>query len=75
MYFNSKFVAKRPIDNKSSLVQVMAWRQAIAWTNVDAAPWCIYAALRGDELDKLTCEQNGGHSADDILQCIFMKEN
>ena len=31
-----KFVPKGPIDNKSGLLQVMAWhRTAIMWTNVD----------------------------------------
>ena len=38
------------IDNKSALVQVMAWRQAITWTNDDPVQWRIYAALGGDEL-------------------------
>ena len=28
-----KFVPKGPINNISSLVQIMAWQQAIIWTN------------------------------------------
>ena len=45
------FVPKDPIDNKSALVQVMAWRrnrrQAITWDNVDPVHWHIllYVAL------------------------------
>ena len=41
-----------PIDNKSVLVQVMAWRiwrqAAITWTNDGPVHWRIYAALGGD---------------------------
>ena len=39
------FVLKGPIDNNAALVQVMAWHQAITWTNADPAHWHIYAAL------------------------------
>ena len=45
-----KFVPRSPIDNKPALVQLMAWRQAITWTNADPVYWRIYAALGGDEL-------------------------
>ena len=45
-----KFVPKGPIDNNQALVQIVAWRQAIIWTNADLIHWCIYAALGGDEL-------------------------
>ena len=47
------FVPKGPIDNKSALVQVIAWyrkrQQAIAWSNRDIVKWRMYAALGGDE--------------------------
>ena len=39
------FVAKGLINSKAALVQEMAWRQAITWTNIDLVLWCIYAAL------------------------------
>ena len=29
---------------------MMAWQQAIIWTNGDPIRWRIYAALEGDEL-------------------------
>ena len=49
-----KFVPSSPINNKPSLVQVMAWRQkrrqAITWTHDGPVHWRIYAALGGDEL-------------------------
>ena len=38
------------IDNLWALVQVMAWQQAIIWTNADPVHWRIYAALGLDEL-------------------------
>ena len=38
-----KCVSKGPEDDKSALVQVMAWRQTVHWR--------IYAALGGDELN------------------------
>ena len=44
-----KFVHKVSIDNKSVLVQIMAWWQSIIWTNADPVHLHIYAALRGDE--------------------------
>ena len=42
-----KFVLKGSIDNtgKLALVQVMAWWQAITWTNADPVHWCIHALL------------------------------
>ena len=40
-----KFVPMSPIDNKPALVQVMAWRQGITWTNADPLHRRIYAAL------------------------------
>ena len=45
-----KSVPKCSIDNKPALVQVMAWRQAITWSNADPVYRRIYAALGGDEL-------------------------
>ena len=45
-----KFVLKNPIANKSALIQVMAWRRSITWTNAGSVYWRIYAALGGDEL-------------------------
>ena len=48
------FVPKGPFDNKSILVQVIAWAphrcQAIIWNNADPVHWRIYAALGGCEL-------------------------
>ena len=46
-----KFLPKGPIDNKSALVQVMAWPwTAITWTNANPLHRRIYAALGGNEL-------------------------
>ena len=50
-----KIVPKGLIDNKTALVQIMAWRrrnrqQAIIWTNVDPIQWRIYVTQEGDEL-------------------------
>ena len=55
-----KFVPEGPIDIKSALVQVIAWRtadkplpdsrQAITWTNADPVHRRIYATVGGDEL-------------------------
>ena len=46
-----KFLPKRPIDNKSALVLVMAWRRTcdkpLAEPNADIVHWCIYPALGG----------------------------
>ena len=36
---SQEFVPKGPVDEKSALVQVMAWCQAITWTNDDAVLW------------------------------------
>ena len=51
IWFSLEFVPRSPIDNKAALVQVMAWRQAITWTNADPVHWRIYAALGEDELN------------------------
>ena len=42
-----KFVPKSPIDNKSVLIQVMAWQwiSNITWTNVDKYLWFHMASL------------------------------
>ena len=45
-----KFGPKCLIYCKSALIQVMAWRQAITWTNADPVHWRIYAALGGHKL-------------------------
>ena len=48
-----KFVPEGPIDIKSVLAQVMAWRRQSTshyLTNTDPVSWRIYAALGGDEL-------------------------
>ena len=49
-----KFVPKGAIDNKSALVQVMAWCRAgdqpITRANGEPVYWRIYVALGGDEL-------------------------
>ena len=40
------------IDNMAALVQIIAWRQAIIWTNVGLFHWCIYASLGLNELNQ-----------------------
>ena len=52
-----KFVRKGPTDSKLALVQVMARRQAIIWTNADPVYWRIYAVLGGDELTSVDLSQ------------------
>ena len=44
------YAPRSPIDNKPALVQVMARRQTITWTNDDPVQWRIYAAIGEDEL-------------------------
>ena len=51
LIFNQNFIVPEgPIDNKSGLVQVMAWRQAgdkplpSTWINDDVVHWYIYAS-------------------------------
>ena len=63
-----KFVFKGSIDNKTALVQGMAWpgrRQAITWTNACPIHRRIYAALGCDELRELTIYN--GDTSDNIL--------
>ena len=40
-----------PIENKSSLIEVMSWhqkrQQALIWTKIDQFQWCIYLAFMG----------------------------
>ena len=43
------FVLEGPIDNKSAVVKIMAWRRMLC-TNADPIYWHIYATLGGDEL-------------------------
>ena len=42
-------VLKGLMNNKSALVQVMAWRQIgdmpLTWTNADLVPWHIYTYI------------------------------
>ena len=46
-----KCVPYGPIDNVSSLVQVLAWhRIPIIWTNYILVYWCMYASLRLNEV-------------------------
>ena len=49
-----KFVTRGPINNRLTLVQVMAWRQAITLTNADPIHWRTNAALGGDEIILIT---------------------
>ena len=66
-----KFVPKVPIDNKPTLVQIMAWHwPAIIWTNDGLVYWCIHASLGVNELTHLWPRQNGQHFADNIFKCI-----
>ena len=39
------YVPQGLIDNMAALVQIMAWRQAIIWTNDAQGYWCKYASL------------------------------
>ena len=61
-----KYVPRSPIDNKPALVQVMAWRQI--GDKPLSEPWCIHAALRGDELTGW-----GWNKMADILQTAFVQ--
>ena len=47
-----KCASRDPINNSPALVLVMAWGQAIIWTNAVPIPWRIYAALGRDGLNK-----------------------
>ena len=49
-----KFVPKGTIDNNTVLVEIMARQQAIIWSNADLIHWCIYVALKGDDLKMLS---------------------
>ena len=40
-----KFVPNDPINNIPALVQMMAWQQAIIWTNDGIVYWHLYASL------------------------------
>ena len=53
------YAPRSPIDNKPALVQVMARRQAITWTNDDPVQWRIYAALGGRWVNLV--QTNGSH--------------
>ena len=50
-----KFVPKGPINNDPGLDNGLALkrRQAIILNNADPIHWCTYAALGGDELNRL----------------------
>ena len=39
-----QYVPKGTINNTSALAQMMAWQQAIIWTNDGLVYWCIYAS-------------------------------
>ena len=61
IHISLKFVPKSPIDNKPTLVQVMAW----GWTGGKPLPELtltqftyIYAALGGDELTHWSLEMS-----------------
>ena len=45
-----KFIPKNPIDNKSTLIQVMAWQWAIIWTIDDPGQWHTYSSPGLNEL-------------------------
>ena len=47
-----KFIPKGPIDYKSALVQVMAWRETITRINADPIHRRIYTALGGNKITK-----------------------
>ena len=51
--FDSNFtvVPTGPTDNKSALVQAMAWRRTITLNIADPIRWRIYAEPWGDELN------------------------
>ena len=45
-----KFILKGPIDNKSALVQEMAWWQVITWNYDVLEHHCIYVTFSLNEL-------------------------
>ena len=49
-----KFVLKGPINNITALVQIMARRRAIIWTNDDPVQPRIYASLGLNELNEFS---------------------
>ena len=77
-------------DDKSTLVQVMAWRhKAITWANVDPDLCHHMVSLGHNKLkirrlqdrlifnmvNTLRPRQNGRHFTDGIFKCIFLNEN
>ena len=44
-FLRKVFEFQGPIDNKSSLVRLMAWHQAIIWTSDDQVHWNKHASL------------------------------
>ena len=48
-HFFLRAVPKVPVYNDPALVEIMAWQQAIIWTNTDLIHWGIYVALQRDE--------------------------
>ena len=63
-------------DDKSTLVQVMAWcRQAITWANVYPDLCHEMASLDLNELTHSGLRENGHHFADGIFKCILFNEN
>ena len=49
-FHRGSFLRDQLTDNMAALVQGVAWRQAITWTNANPVHWRIYAALGGYEL-------------------------
>ena len=65
-------------DDKSTLVQVMAWcRQATSYYLNHCWPRSPmpYVVTRPQWVNTLRLRQNGFHFADDIFKCIFLNEN
>ena len=61
-----KFVPKGQTDNKSALLQVMAWvpkgHQTIIWNNDDTAHWHTYVSSNLNELSVYHCNKKCWHN-------------
>ena len=51
--------AKGPIKNIPAMVQIMAWRQAIIWTNDGIVYWRMYVSLGLNELKHFKTHATG----------------
>ena len=72
-----RWMPQNPIDDKSTLVQVMGWcHQATSYhLNLDRDLWRHMVSLGNNELITLRPEQRGGHFVDHILKSSFLTAN